>query len=199
MRREKGFTLIEIVVVLAIIAVIAAFLTPMLFDYLKTSKVARANADVREIAASIGNFSRDTGVWPVYTDAPLTKKTATLQILATDGQNPDLTGTTIAWSITTNNAALKSILHDGNIGTGTNSYSANLGKPNDWKGPYMTDFKADPWGNKYFAVVDGLQPGSSNVAYVISAGSNGQLETIQYQAATGANFVGGDDIFCRIK
>src|ERR1700739_3969063 len=67
--KSKGFTLIELAVVLAIIAVLAAILTPMVTGYLDQARVARAQADTRTIADSIKLYQRDTGRWPVYATA----------------------------------------------------------------------------------------------------------------------------------
>src|SRR5213082_3597639 len=64
--RSKGFTLIELAVVIAIIAVLAAVLTPMVSGYLEQARVARAQADVRTIADAVKLYNRDTGRWPIY-------------------------------------------------------------------------------------------------------------------------------------
>src|SRR2546426_10846808 len=75
MMKSKGFTLIELAVVLAIIAVLAAVLTPMVAGYLDQARIARAQADTRTIADAIKLYQRDTGRWPVYgtsTDYPNT-------------------------------------------------------------------------------------------------------------------------------
>jgi len=47
--KTKGFTLIELAVVLAIIAILAAILTPMVTSYLDQARQARAQADLRSI------------------------------------------------------------------------------------------------------------------------------------------------------
>src|SRR5438270_13871370 len=67
--KSKGFTLIELAVVLAIIAVLAAILTPMVTGYLDQARVARAQADTRTIADAVKLYQRDTGRWPVYLSA----------------------------------------------------------------------------------------------------------------------------------
>jgi prepilin-type N-terminal cleavage/methylation domain-containing protein len=67
--KSKGFTLIEIAIVLAVIAILAAVLTPMVTRYLEDSRIARAQADLRTIADGVKLYQRDTGRWPVYASA----------------------------------------------------------------------------------------------------------------------------------
>ena len=67
--RNRGFTLIELAVVLAIIAILAAVLTPLVTNYLDQARLTRAQADVRTIADAIKLYQRDTGRWPIYDGA----------------------------------------------------------------------------------------------------------------------------------
>jgi len=212
MKKQKGFTLIEIVVVLAIIAAIAAILTPMLFDYLKESRVGRAKADVRNIAAAIANFNRDLQVYPIY-NTTTAQSGASVLVLYTNEGNAAVLGSGITgWNSTTANEfdTLDNALQAGKLADGTKTYknstqdstSGVVKKPGEWKGPYMTDFKADPWGNKYYVSTQGLHPGALHAAFVLSAGPNGTIETsLSQDLAAGAIafVVGGDDIVYRIK
>ena len=63
-RNEKGFTLIEVVVVVAVIAILAAVLTPYITKYIDDSKVAKARNEVQVIAAAVTNAYKDLGRWP---------------------------------------------------------------------------------------------------------------------------------------
>ena len=69
MTKDKGFTLIELAVVLAIIAILAAILTPLVTNYIDQARVTRAQADVRTIADAVKLYQRDTGRYPIYDGA----------------------------------------------------------------------------------------------------------------------------------
>ena len=56
---ERGFTLIEVIVVAGIIAILAGILVPMIFKEIDESRITRASADVRSISAAMIVFRRN--------------------------------------------------------------------------------------------------------------------------------------------
>jgi prepilin-type N-terminal cleavage/methylation domain-containing protein len=61
MKRRSGFTLIELMIVLAIIAALAAILTPMGMNALNRAKATQYVADIRNIKAAEQIYYFDTG------------------------------------------------------------------------------------------------------------------------------------------
>jgi len=59
MRRRSGFTLIEMMIVLAIIAALAAILTPMGTNALNRAKATQYLADLRNISTAVQMYNMD--------------------------------------------------------------------------------------------------------------------------------------------
>jgi general secretion pathway protein G len=178
-RGEKGFTLIEVIVVAGIIAILAGILVPLIFKEIDEARLSRAAADVRSIYAAMLVFKKDTANWPSM-DATCADN---VTLLVGKGSFP------------TNLAAM------GYVTTTTSSYLDHLvadtnGCYNNWKGPYIADVTADPWGNAYLTNADGFKIIGREV-WIISAGPNGVMDTPVPNLA-GAQIV-GDDIGLRVK
>jgi general secretion pathway protein G len=61
---EAGYTLMELLVVLAILGLLAAIATPMVLHYLDSAKVSTAKTEVSNLAAGLDLFKYDVGRYP---------------------------------------------------------------------------------------------------------------------------------------
>ena len=63
-REEAGFTLLEMLVVLAILGLLAAIVAPQVLKYLGTSRTQTAKVQIENISASLDHFQLDVGRYP---------------------------------------------------------------------------------------------------------------------------------------
>ena len=189
-RTQGGLTLIELIVVLAALAILVAILIPTVISLPEQAEELRAKNDARAIGEAIQNLHKDLAKWPVYALSPLTPANATLQRLISAGNAPGVTGATADWTIdgdALDDHLANNRLPDASQYPGTGEFA--------WRGPYLAEAPEDPWGNRFIVNVRWLQPGASpNVVWVLSAGPNKIIETTFAQPS-----LAGDDIGFRLR
>jgi general secretion pathway protein G len=62
--KRTGYTLVELLVVLAILGLLAVIATPTVFTYLDSAKLSTARTEIANIAASLDLFKLDIGRYP---------------------------------------------------------------------------------------------------------------------------------------
>jgi general secretion pathway protein G len=177
---NKGFTLIEVIVVAGIIAVLAGILVPLIFKEIDESKSARAKADVRSISSALIVLKKDTGQWPINAGC-----TPAVTLLHGSGPNGAILPTInagIGWDTTSPNTYMNYISTDDNGCW-----------PATWKGPYIAWVNADPWGREYITNADQFLAAAGPI-WILSAGPDGIVDT----NAT-ADIVANDDEGLRLR
>ncbi len=107
---KKGFTLVELVVVIAIIGVLAAILVPTMMNYVKKSRLKTANSNAKLIFTTANNQSADI----------VAEGGATTAVTFNGHIQSVAAGTTFASKI---NAAVWDALKDNGNGTGYAYYN----------------------------------------------------------------------------
>jgi general secretion pathway protein G len=185
--QERGFTLIEIIVVLAMVAVLAAVTAPAIIKHIDDSKEQRAKKDVEAIATALTGFYTDTGRWPTDSDTNKSINDNEVRRLESPGTRPtEVSGA--GWlSLSGLDTMDNQLILNTPAGIVGRAYAQN--GENRWNGPYLNGVKSDPWGFMYLVNVGALWPGQTGPVWVISAGPNNVLDT-----ATSDLTVQGDDI-----
>jgi len=208
---RHGFTLIEIVIAVAIMAVLTAAVVPLVYRHLDDARITAAQVDVEAIGTSLQHFHADTGLWPTE----LHNNHYSRLVSQGSGQcgNEGIAGgdgsvaTSELWQSTGNVYNFTDLLVFNQAqGKGDPLFTESnfpSRKPG-WHGPYMAEIHSDPWGRPYVCNITwgAYQPGQAGYRndlqhniLVVSSGPNGVFET-PFGDATSVvgEQVGGDDI-----
>lgn len=193
-----GFTLVEVIVVLAVVLLLTGIAVPMISGYMNDGRRARAEAEVKVLAAAVTSFYKDVGVWPARSSAGANN------VLYTVCSGPTVPTT----NQFVNNNNINTWLMDGTHGDTLDNHllrntpggSSGGAYPTTgtvrWRGPYVAGgTPLDPWGRPYLVTVrSGTSTSATNYKrlVVISAGPDGAINTPA--ALTAATDIAGDDI-----
>ncbi|MCX8038892.1 MAG: prepilin-type N-terminal cleavage/methylation domain-containing protein, partial [Candidatus Sumerlaeia bacterium] len=68
MKQRRAFTLIELLIVVAIIAILAGIAIPNLLEAQARSKIARVKSDMRTLATALESYFSDNQAYPDFID-----------------------------------------------------------------------------------------------------------------------------------
>jgi prepilin-type N-terminal cleavage/methylation domain-containing protein len=201
MKKPSGFTLAEVAVAIAVVAILAGILVPLVLRAIRDARIARAKADLKVIAGAIAQQLKDTACRPRF-------RTARGDALTSGGiwysagndvwicwpQNN-------LWPLALRRHYPRDFypLAPFNVNTFVNLFTPGPDDPlafqtakdlfvqwalqsptaNGYRGPYLTRQmaeKADPWGHRY--MIFGYNRGCGSTGgpiYVVCAGESGGI------------------------
>jgi general secretion pathway protein G len=203
--RSRGFSLLETVMALIVMAILAGILVPIVTQYIDDARIARAAGDVKAIAEAIGRFERDLGRYPMFTASSGFLPNSAANVVRLEGPGTAPTATDTTWTSATPTdtdctAGCTFDLFADQFIVNAPGYpvTSSSAKPFKWKGPYI-EVSGDPWGRKYLSNIINAKSTSPNAAFVISAGPDGNVQT-SFNPLVGAELTpSGDDILFRIR
>jgi general secretion pathway protein G len=169
--RRRGFTVVEMIVVIAILVSVAGIMIPVVSSQLEDARRGRALGDMRRIAAGINRYVKDTGAFPVGDAAARTP---------------------FHWLFGAGELPQGNVLDDGPSTAIERFLTRNDFGGGKWRGPYVPDVAADPWGHAYLVNVQGYYAPRENVL-IVCAGPDGEVDT-----STDATIAAADDIMILI-
>lgn len=112
LKAKSAFTLVEIVVVIAIIGVLAAILVPTLVGTLRSARVASANTTASDVRNAVNMWLTKKDSEHIYTKSYDDESTVYVKIVANNGvyENPEFVGD--FWIHNENEAELSADLKD---------------------------------------------------------------------------------------
>ncbi len=197
-RSQRGFTLVEVIVVLSVVLLLTGIAVPMLSSYMEDGRRARAEAEAKVVGAAVMSFYKDLGVYPARNSGGTNNFLYSLFTGPTmPTASPWLAGHNfITWGM---GGARGDLLNNHllqNVPQGTAAAAYPVAGNVRWRGPYLNGSSPnDPWGRPYVVnIISGHFQHATlyKRVWVLSAGPNGRFDT--NANATATTDIGGDDI-----
>jgi len=222
---ERGFTLLEIIVVLAVLGALAAILTPVVFRFIDDARRTQARDDAIQIALAINRVFKDAGRWPfckncqgpnalqagdaaILTSNDACTGAAALGTCDTKAPSDGTTGSLWVFATSTADSLTNHLIKNTPFSGAAGTPYLITGTPR-WKGPYLERSPGlDPWGRSYLVNIKNADPAKETPdtsasglrwTIVISAGPDGVLQTDPTTFAVSNPSPAGDDIVARVK
>jgi len=151
-RGTGGTATIELAVIGVVVVLALGLAVPIIRDQAVATAKAQAIGDLRQLATDILNYYSDTGRWP--NSAPFAFTNGAPAVGESHAIGSDSDAVHISKFLASNKPPV----------------------PN-WRGPYMSISRPDPWGNRYVIVLEGLSSPRSPYGWILSAGPDGVLQT----------------------
>ena len=195
LKENKGFTLIEAIVVISVLAILAGTLIPLAIKNIEDSKISATTEDIRTLASSVTNFIANTGSSPIRNSGGSDQLMALYSGAWSNLPQQSLPSGTFTspgsgWSDGTySDSMLNHLVSNGGGRYPAWDTSTRIG----WHGPYLAKNGLDPWGNSYLIGVIGFWYKDTNPTYdkvwILSAGPDRTVQTSN-QVST----LSGDDV-----
>ena len=193
---RSGFTFLELIAVIAALALLAGVVAPVVTGDIDIAKLQRAQAETEAIADALANFQATVGAWPTMDgNGRLDRLLVLITGTQIPSRNPYTRGHAFwRWARGSRGDLLGHHLV-ANSPRGQQSRQYPTAGAAAWLGPYLDTSPLDPWGRPY--IVNVIASYSNNASrhrrlWVMSAGPDGQFQT---SANAGLNDdVAGDDV-----
>jgi prepilin-type N-terminal cleavage/methylation domain-containing protein len=209
-QREPGFALAEIIIAIAILAILAGMLAPFATRYVEDGRVAQARSDAERIAKAVRRMRADVGQWPLTNrngpSGQLDRLVTSTNVArnAAPGAGPGARN----WGRFGRVKQLGDFLHWNNPDNDSSTAGAAASQPDQdypsrgagaWRGPYLESYSLDdPWGRAYVINARYFPGGryAGDVRHsvmVLSAGPDGLWDT-PFSDGTPEGAPQGDDV-----